>query len=71
MEIKPKRDRGLIAQEAREVKPDFVLENEGLLHVAQYPLIISLIRSVQELSKRIKVLEGVRARFKQAVFLKR
>jgi len=71
MEIKPKGDRGLIAKEAREVKPDFVLENEGLLHVAQYPLIISLIRSVQELSKRIKVLEGVRARFKQAVFLKR
>jgi hypothetical protein len=71
MEIKPKRDRGLIAQEAREVKPDFVLENEGLLHVAQYPLIISLIKPVQELSKRITVLEEARARFKQAVFLKR
>jgi hypothetical protein len=53
-----KRDRGLIAQEAREVNPDFVVENEGLLHVASYPLILSLIKSVQELSERVRILEG-------------
>ncbi len=53
-----KRDRGLIAQEAREVSPDFVVENEGLLHVASYPLILSLIKSIQELSERVRSLEG-------------
>ncbi len=58
MEIKRKRDRGLIAQEAREVNPEFVAENEGLLYISQYPLIISLIKSVQELSERIKDLEN-------------
>jgi hypothetical protein len=55
-----KRDRGLIAQEAREVNPDFVVENESLLHVASYPIILSLIKAVQELSEKVKILEGLR-----------
>jgi hypothetical protein len=53
-----KKDKGLIAQEAREVNPDFVVENEGLLHISSYPLIISLIKSVQELSEKVKILES-------------
>ena len=53
-----KRDRGLIAQEARDANPDFVVENEGLLHVSSYPIILSLIKAVQELSEKVRVLES-------------
>ena len=54
-----KSDTGLIAQQAREVNPAFYHESAEMLgNIAQYPLIIALIKSVQELSERIKVLEG-------------
>ena len=53
-----KRDTGLIAQEAKEVNPNFVVEIDGLYHVAQYPLIVSLIKAVQELSAEVKLLRG-------------
>jgi hypothetical protein len=58
MKIKRKRDRGLIAQEARDANPDFVVENEDLLHVSSYPAILSLIKAVQELSENVRIFEG-------------
>jgi hypothetical protein len=58
MEIRRRKNRGLIAQEAREINPDFVVENEVLLHVSSYPLIISLIKAVQELLEKVKILES-------------
>jgi hypothetical protein len=53
-----KSDTGLIAQQAREVNPVFYHESAGIGNIAQYPLIIALVKSVQELSERIKVLEN-------------
>jgi hypothetical protein len=53
-----KSDRGLIAQEARDANPYFVEENDGLLYVCSYPLILSLIKAVQELSEKVKKLES-------------
>jgi hypothetical protein len=57
-----KSDTGLIAQQAREVNPAFYHESAGIGNIAQYPLIIALLKSVQELSEKIKVLEGAHAR---------
>ena len=51
-------ESGLIAQQAREVNPVFYHESAGIGNIAQYPLIIALVKSVQELSERIKVLEN-------------
>ncbi len=45
-----KEDKGLIAQQARSVNHAYCCESEGLAHIAQYPLIISLIQAIQELS---------------------
>ncbi len=42
-----KPDTGSIAQQARSVNPAFCFESDGLAHIAQYPLIISLIHAVQ------------------------
>jgi len=53
-----KLDTGLIAQQAREVNPVFYQESAGIGNIAQYPLIIALVKFVQELSERIKVLEN-------------
>ena len=54
-----KSDTGLIAQQARDVNPAFYNESAGIGIIAQYPLIIALIKSVQVLSERIRVLENV------------
>ncbi len=53
-----KSDTGFIAQQAREVNPVFYHESAGTGNIAQYPLIIALVKTVQELSERIKVLEN-------------
>ena len=53
-----KPDTGLLAQQARDVNPSYFGESDGIAHIAQYPLIVSLIRAVQELSEKIKILES-------------
>ena len=53
-----KSDTGLIAQQAREVNPAFYHESAGIGHVAQYPLSTSLVKAAQELSEKVKKLEG-------------
>ena len=53
-----KPDTGLIAQQARSVNPAFCFESDGIANIAQYPLIIALIKSVQELSEKVRVLES-------------
>jgi hypothetical protein len=51
-----KSDTVLIAQQAREVNPTFYHESVDIGHVAQYPLIIALVKAVQELSEKVKKL---------------
>ncbi len=41
-----KPDTGLIPQQARSVNPAYCCESDGLAHIAQYPLIVSLYRPV-------------------------
>ncbi len=52
-----KSDTVLIAQEVREVNSAFYHESGGIGHVTQYPLIVALVKAVQELSKKVKILE--------------
>ncbi len=55
--VKP--DTGLIAQQAREVNSSFYHEGADMVgHIAQYKLIIVLVKSFQELRERIHVLEA-------------
>ncbi len=56
-----KPDSSLIAQHARDVNPTFKHKGDDMIgNIAQYPLIISHIKSIQELSKRVQILEGIR-----------
>ncbi len=56
-----KHDTDLIAQQAREVNPALYHEGVDMIgHIAQYPLLVALVKYVQELSERIQVLEGRR-----------
>ncbi len=53
-----KPDTGLIAQQARDINPAYCCEYDGLAHIAQYPIIVSLIQVVQELSAKVRALES-------------
>ena len=53
-----KSDTGLITQQARNVNPSFYQDSADKGHVAQYPIIIALVKDVQELSEKVKILEG-------------
>ena len=54
-----KSDTGLIAPQARQVNLAFYRESVDMIgDIAQYPHIISLIKSVQELSERLNVFEN-------------
>lgn len=52
------RSYGVIAQELEKLLPELVHEDEGIKTVSYIPLIAILIKSVQELSSRVKELES-------------